>query len=241
MDNSVYIALSRQTSAFRRMDMVANNIANANTAGFKAERMLFNDYLVEDGNRNKMAFRQDISTYHDTRQGPLRATGNPLDMAISGDGYFSVRLPSGEVAYTKNGQFQRDGQGFIVNKDGLPLLDDGGQPIQLQPEDRGFVVGENGFYTVNGQQRGVIGVAEFENEQNLKQLGSSLFAADGAPALPPQNSRIMHGMIEDSNVSGVKEVVEMTKLSRGVSSTAKFIEVMYDLQRKANSAYSEGQ
>jgi flagellar basal-body rod protein FlgF len=239
MDNSVYIALSRQVSSFRHMDMVANNIANSNTAGFRAERMLFNDYLVEDGNRNDMAFTQDIATYHDTRPGPMRTTGNPLDLAISGDGYFTVEMPDGRTGFTRNGRFQIDGQGFIVTQTGMPVLDEGGQRIQLQPEDQNIVVGEDGFYTVNGQQRGVFGVAEFNNEQELKQLGNGLFDAQGAAALPPQNSRVLQGVAEDSNVSPVTEIVNMTRLSRSVSSTAEFIEVMYDLQRRANNVYTQ--
>lgn len=239
MDNSIYIVLSKQVAQFRQMDVVANNISNANTAGFQAEKMLFNDYLVDDGNREKMAFAQDIATYHDLRPGSLRVTGNPLDMAISGEGYFTIGLPDGRTAYSRAGNFQRDATGLIVTSDGLPVLDEGGQRIQLNPDDTDISVGENGLLLVNGEERAVIGMAEFANRQDLEQLGASLFAANDQLPLPPANSRMLHGVVEDSNVSAVQELVAMTKVSRSVGSTSKFIEVMYDLQRRANNVYAK--
>ncbi|NET71305.1 MAG: flagellar hook-basal body complex protein [Sphaerospermopsis sp. SIO1G2] len=239
MDNSVYIALSKQVAAFRHMNVVANNIANTNTTGFQAERMLFNDYMVEDGNRNDMSFAQDIATYHDQSPGPMRVTGNPLDMAISGDGYFTLQRPGGGQAYSRSGNFQLDGEGFIVNAEGLPLLDDGGQPIQLDPEETDIMVGDNGMMLVGGQERAIIGMVEFANPQNLEQLGGAVLISNGEQAFPAQNSRMLHGVLEDSNVSGIHEVVRMTRLSRGVGNTAKFIEVMYDLQRRASNVYTK--
>ncbi len=241
MDNSVYIVLSKQMAAFRHMDTVANNIANVNTSGFQAEKMLFNDYIVDDGNRNDMAFAQDIATYHDEKPGPMRVTGNPLDMAISGPGYFMLELPNGQQAYTRNGSFQLDGQGFIVTHDGVPVLDEGGQRIQMNPDDQNISVGENGLLMVNGEERAVVGMVEFANRQEMEQLGASMFTAMDQVPLPPVNSRMLHGVVEDSNVSAVHEIVSMTKLSRSVSSSAKFIEVMYDLQRRAHNVYAKEQ
>jgi flagellar basal-body rod protein FlgF len=241
VDNSIYIVLSKQMATFRKMDMVANNIANVNTTGFQAERMLFNDYLVNDGNRNNMAFAQDIATYHERGQGALRLTGNELDFAIEGEAYFMVRLPNGEVGYTRAGDMRLDGQGFIIDAQGRELLDNEGNPIQLNPEDEKIVVGDDGTVLVNGQQRVIIGMAEFENPQLLQQYGgNAMIAANGAaPIIPPQDSRMMQGMLEDSNASPIQELVEMTMVSRGVTNTAKFIEVMYDLQRKTNNAYTK--
>jgi flagellar basal-body rod protein FlgF len=240
MDNSIYIVLSKQTVTFRKMEMVANNIANVNTTGFQAERMLFNDFLVDDGNYEKMAFTQDVATYHDQKQGSMRATGNDLDLAISGEGYFSVQLPNGGVAYTRAGAMQINQEGLLANPDGHLLLDSDGNPIQLNPEDNRIVVGDDGLMRVNGEDRVNIAMVEFQNPQLLEQLGgTSLVIANGAVPVNAENSRMLQGVLEDSNASAVHELVEMTQVSRGVSNTAKFIEVMYDLQRKTSNAYTQ--
>ena len=239
MDNSVYIVLSKQTATFRKMDMVANNIANVNTTGFQAERMIFNDYLVDDGNRHKIAFAQDISTYHEEKQGALRQTDNELDFAISGNGYFMMQMANGQTAYTRAGAMQLDGDGFIVNPEGNQLLDSDGNPIQINPEDRKVVVGDDGLMVVDGQERTTIGMVEFENPQLLEQVGgSSLVVDNGAAPKAVEESRMLQGVLEDSNASPIIELVEMTNVSRGVTNTSKFIEVMYDLQRKTSNAYT---
>ncbi len=237
MDNGIYIVLSRQTALFRDMSMVANNIANVDTTGYQAEKMMFTDYLVDDGNRNKMAFTQDIASYHDTTNGPLRTTGNPLDAAIQGEGFFTIETPQGE-RYTRAGNFQIDGNGFLTTSEGYPVLDDGGARIQFAPEDNQVVIHENGAIVVDGDERATLGVAEFANRQNMVQESASLFRTDEAP-LPPDNSRVLHGVLEKSNVTGVTELVRMIDVQRNVGNTAKYIEVVYDLQRKANNVYAQ--
>ena len=239
MDNSVYIMLSRQTALFRKMDVVANNIANMNTTGFQSEQMMFTDYLVDDGNREQMAFTQDIASYHDETPGSLRVTGNSMDMAISGEGYFMLEMPGGQRAYTRSGNFQIDGNGVMVTADGVPVLDEGGQRIQLNQEDQDISVGENGMLMVNGEERALIGMVEFANRQQMQHLSGSMMDAGDQVPLPAQNSRMMHGVLEESNVKGVNELVNMTRTSKSVTNTAKFIEVMYDLQRKAHNVYTQ--
>lgn len=239
MDNGIYIVLSKQTGMFRKMDMVANNIANVDTTGFQAENMMFTDFLVDDGNRRKMAFTQDIASYRNTQGGPMRATGNALDFAIGGKGYFMIETAQG-VRYSKAGNFQLDGNGTLVNSEGFPVLDDAGQRIEFAEEDRAITVGEAGNLSVDGEERAVLGVAEFENEQEMTQEFGTLLKTD-QPALPPENSRVIQGVLEKSNAEPVTQLVEMIKTSRAVGNTAKYIEVMYDLQRKANNAYAKGQ
>lgn len=238
MDNSIYIMLSRQTALFRKMDSTAHNIANVNTTGYRAERNMFTDYLVDDGNKRKMAFARDRASYLDTREGPMQATGSELDMAISGDGYFTVQ-DGNNRRYTRAGNFTLDSEGYIINPTGAFLLDDGGQRIQITAEARDIMIGENGSVVVDGEQVGRIGLAEFPNEQVLEHEAGTLFRATAQP-LAPVNSRILQGVLEKSNVEPVSELVEMTKINRATSSTAKFIEVMYDLQRKANNVYAQG-
>lgn len=239
MDNSVYIMLSRQTAVFRKMDTVANNIANVNTVGYANENMLFTDYLVDDGNRNNMAFTQDIASYHEERPGAMRVTGNPMDVAISGEGYFMLEMPGGNRAYTRAGNFQIDGNGVMVTQDGIPVLDEGGQRIEFAPEDKDVSIGENGVIVVNGEERALLGMVEFANRQNMSHISASMFDAGDQVPLPPENSRMLHGVLEESNVVAVQELVKMTETSRDVTNTAKFIEVIYDLQRKADNVYTQ--
>ncbi|MFO1241938.1 MAG: flagellar basal-body rod protein FlgF [Rickettsiales bacterium] len=237
MDNSIYIALSRETALFRNMDMVANNLANVTTTGYQGEKMMFTDYLVDDGNQRKMAFTQDISSYIDTKGGPMKETGNPLDAAISGPGYFVIRTPGGE-RYTKAGTFLVNNEGQMVTPDGFPVLDEGGQPVEFAPEDKTITIGEGGNIKVDGEERSTLQVVEFQNPQELEREGNTLFRSKTAP-LPAEHSRVLQGVVEQSNVSPVQELVEMTKVNRSVSNTAKFVEVMYDLQRKTNQTYAQ--
>ncbi len=239
MDNSVYIALSRQTALFRKMDMVANNVANANTTGFQSEHLLFDDYIVKHDRATKNAFAQDIQSYRNTMDGPIKSTGGALDVAINGDGYFVVETPQGQ-RYTRAGNFQLDGNGILITPEGFPVLDEGGQRIEFGAQDRNIVIGEAGNIAVDGEERGTLGVVEFANQQFMTQVGNNIFKTDQAPQ-PAINSRVVHGAIEDSNVSGVQEIVELVELSRSATSTAKFIEVMYDLQRKASNVYAQQQ
>lgn len=237
MDNSVYIALSRQSTLFRDMNAVANNIANVNTTGYKAEKVMFTDYLVDDGNRHKMAFSQDIASYRDLAEGAMESTGNELDVAIEGPGYFMVQAPFG-VGYTRAGNFTLNNNGQMVTHDGYPVLDEGGQPIEIPPEAQTIEIGENGLILIDGVEGGVLGVREFANQQELKPVSQNLLRADGG-GIEAIASRVVQGAIEKSNVNAVQELTRMIQVSRAVGGTAKYIEVIYDLQRKAHSAYSQ--
>ncbi len=240
MDNSIYITLSRELALFRDMDTTANNIANANTTGYGAEHLLFNSYMTKDvnqKNRNDMAFAYDISSYHNLENGAIHATGNPLDLAIAGEGFFSVETPLG-VRYTKAGNFQIDGAGTLVTAEGNPVLSDSGQTIVFTPEARDIKIGEAGNISVDGEEFATIGVYKFENPQLLERLNGASFKSEITPEID-SNPRIAQGALSASNVKPVQELTHMIDVSRSVASTAKFIEAMYDLQRKAANAYAQ--
>ena len=242
MDNSIYISLSRQMAVFRDMSATANNIANADTPGYNAEKVMFTDYLVEDGNRHKMAFAQDIASYRDTTNGPMQVTGNTFDLAISGPGYFALETGGGQV-YTKAGNFTLGVDGLLMNPAGYPVLDNDGQQIFFEPTDRDIKIGENGIISARSpagdlEERGQIGLFEFEDEQKMERLNGQLYRTNQEP-LEPVEARILQGTLEKSNISAVSELVRSVELSRNVNSTAKFIEVMYDLQRKTSNTYTK--
>ena len=243
MDNSIYVTLSRQLTLFRDMEATANNIANVNTVGYNAEKLAFHDYLVEgrlEGKMgNKIAFTRDPISYRDTRNGPLKVSGNPLDMAISGPGYFIVDTPLGQ-RYTKAGNFMIDAGGTMVTPQGYPVLSQDGGVITFPNDTTNVLVNDQGVITADGDEVGQVGVVEFTDEQAMKRLGNNLYSSDAQP-LERQTARVVQGATEQSNVQGVTELVRVVQLQRSVSSTAKFVEVMYDLQRKVSNTYAKTQ
>lgn len=238
MDNSIYIMLSRQTALFRDMEASANNIANADTAGYNAEKLMFSDYLVSDG-KAKDAYANDPLSWRDTSQGSMKNTGNPFDVAISGDAYFQVQTPLG-VRYTRAGNFQMNGDGTLVTPDGYPVLGGDGGEIAIPQNAREVVINGAGQITVDGEDLGQLGVMEFNDPQAMKRLGSNMYSSDETPQ-PSETARVVQGSLESSNVSPVTEMVRVMDISRATASTAKFIEMMYDLQRKTSSTYTRSQ
>jgi flagellar basal-body rod protein FlgF len=242
MDNGIYIALSRQLALFRDMAATTNNLSNTNTTGFQAEKMLFSELLSNDNNRgdkNKMAFANDVSTYRSVKTGSLSATGGQLDVALKTPGYFMVETPLGN-RYTRAGNFSLAGDGTLVTPEGYAVLDDSGQHIEFPPETNEVVIGSAGNIAVNGEDFGTIGVAIFENEQLLRQTSGGLFSSDVEPTIgSAENITMAQGMLENSNVQPIIEMTHMIQVSRDVASTAKYIETLYDLQRKTSNTWSQ--
>src|SRR5689334_10979600 len=154
MENTLLIGLSRQVTLERQMDVIANNVANVNTNGFKADRSLFQEYLMptarEDnfaaGRDRRISHVVDRATLHDFAQGSPDTTKNPLDVAINGDAFFVVQTPGGE-RYTRDGAFQINSQGQLVTASGFPVLGNGG-PIQFQQTDKEIQIASDGNITV---------------------------------------------------------------------------------------------
>src|SRR4051812_11298051 len=154
MENTLLVGLSRQVTLERQMDVIANNVANATTDGFKADRSLFQEYLMpaarEDnfaaGRDRKLSHVMDRATFRDMAQGSLDQTKNPLDVAINGDGMFAVQTPTGE-RYTRDGSFQIDNQGQLVTASGYPVLGNNG-PIRFQQTDKQIGISADGTVTV---------------------------------------------------------------------------------------------
>lgn len=237
MDNHVYIPLSRQLALFRDMDVTANNLANVNTVGYGANKLLFNSYLYQDNGRGKMAFAHDVSTYRNLNNGGLRQTGNTFDVGLGGDGYFVVQTPLGD-RYTRAGNFQLDAEGRLVTTEGYPVLDQNGATITFTQDDRNVVIGEAGNIVVDGEERSIIGIVDFENPQELRKAGDRMYTTEQAP-IQAVNPRLAQGTVENSNVTPVLEMTHMVEVSRAVASTAKFIEVIYELQRRHGQTWTQ--
>ena len=236
MDNGIYITLSRQMALFNDLEVSANNLANSTTPGYNAQKIVFSDYLVKD-NKRKDAYANDISTYRDTSNGSLHMSDNPFDLAIAGPGYFLVETPFG-TRYTKAGNFQIDAQGTLMTTQGYPVLGNDNGRITIPAGIKKIEINGVGQISADGTDVGQIGLAEFKDEQKMERMGNSLYNSKEPPQ-PPEKARIVQGAIESSNVSSVSELIRVQEVSRSVGNTAKFIETMYDLERKTSSTYSK--
>ena len=237
MDNSIYITLSRQMALFRDMEVTANNIANADTPGFNAEKLMFSDYLVKDTNRRQDAYADDPVSYRDTANGSMKMTGNPFDLAINGDAYFQVQTPLG-IRFTRAGNFQVDSEGTLMTPSGYPVLGADGGQIILPQNTVNVVINGVGQISADGDDVGQVGLMQFQNEQAMTRLGNNLYTSTETPQ-PSDTARMTQGALESSNVTAVTEMVRVMNVSRGVTNTAKFIETMYDLERKTGSVYAK--
>lgn len=232
-----YIGLSRQTALQRQLDVVSNNIANMNTAGFKAEQSVFQDHLERlsrgSGKPEEQSYVIDKGTYRDLSQGALEATGNPLDVALHGNGWYAYMGDEG-VVYGRDGRFLIDEQGRLVTLDGKSVLDvNGAEIIIALDEGNEISVAGDGTLSLDGLALAQIGVSEFDNPHRLERLGNGYFRApDDEPALPAFNASLVQGMVEKSNVQPIVEMTRMMSLQRAYDQIAKLSDVTSELSSK---------
>ncbi len=234
--NAQLIGLSRQIALQRQMDVVANNVANINTTGFKAEQILFEEYAMPVARDRTfpnldqpLAYVQDWATIHDLSGGGLTQTGNELDVALNGGGFFAVQTPAGE-RWTKAGSFQINNTGTLVDLSGNPVLGIGG-PIQFGPDEIGITIGADGSISSSAGAKGQLRIVEFANPQALTREGENLFAG-GTPEANTGTS-VMQGHIERSNVSGVSEMAELIRVTRAYESIASLTQKQDEMRRTA--------
>lgn len=236
MENPTYIALSRARTIARDMTSVANNIANASTNGFRAERTLFQEHLAKTGpvgQRERISFVDDVGLYRDTREGPLEVTNNTLDLAIRGDGYLVVRTP-GQDMYTRSGRFQVDANRQIVTADGYPIVGVNDAPITLQAgaDISSIRIQGDGAITSNVGAVGQIQMVQFADEQIMRKASSGMYATDQAP-LPASRASLLQGSLEGSNVQPVMEMTRMMEMLRDYQSAQKLVDSEHERQRTA--------
>ncbi len=213
MENSIYIGLSRQTALRREMSVVANNIANVDTTGFKREMMIYQSYPEKAPfDRTETQFVIDRATATDYAQGPLKVTGKTLDLAIDGPGYFTVDDGTGTF-YTRNGTLSLNDQNQLTTNQGHLVLDPAGNPIFIPRSDDAIVVTGDGSVALGDEVYGRIAVVEFDKVAALKKERDSLFATDAQP-FPAENSQVAQGQLEGSNVNAIVEMTEMMTIHR---------------------------
>jgi flagellar basal-body rod protein FlgF len=240
METPSYVALSRQTALVRQMDTVANNLANVATPGFKSEIEIFTTVPIRSqvrGNPAKLAYVQDFATARDYSAGPMNPTGNDLDVAIQGNGFFVLQTPNGP-RYTRFGHFQLNAAGQIVNKQGYPVLANGA-PLQIDPDDGPVQISGDGSVsadrTQGGNAQAVYGkldVVDFANKDALKPEEGVMFNTD-APPIPVAQPAVVQRMLEQSNVQPVKELTTMITVQRSYEAMQKFIDGEDDRMKRA--------
>jgi len=246
VENSLLIGLSRQSGLQQELDVIANNLANVNTDGYKQNVSLFEEYLMPVARAtnfrpadNHLSFVRDRSAMLDFGQGVIQQTGNPLDVAIKGDGFLTVQTPQGQ-RYTRGGALQLNAAGELVTAQGYQVLSDAG-PIVLQAQDNSIAINAEGTLSVHAGAsaatsviRGKLSIVSFAQEQRLQKEGGGLFSApaDMAPGEAPK-AGIVQGAIEKSNVSSVTEMTHMIDVSRAYAMIASMLQNQSDLHKTA--------
>jgi len=254
MDNALLIGMSRQTALQRELDVVANNIANINTTGFKADGAVFAEYLNKNASSGgfaaadrRMSFVQDRMSWHDMTAGTVQSTGGPLDVAIDGEGMLVVQTDRGE-RYTRNGALQLNNLGEVVTTAGDKVMGENG-PIVLQTTDRDIVIAKDGTIKVregtslnSDSTRGKLRLVTFDNAQQLQKDGASTFAApDGVTPvpLPDAKAHVVQGAIEKSNVRPVIEMTRMIELTRAYTDVASILQQQGDMRKNSIQQLAE--
>jgi flagellar basal-body rod protein FlgF len=253
--SALFGALSNET----RLNLIANNLANANTAGYKADKVSFQDVFQRMASDYAPDARNDLQQKNllprpllvakprlaeqtvDLTQGGLEATGNQLDMALTGPGFFRVQTPEGQFL-TRNGQFYRNNVGMLVTNQGYPVLGQGG-PITL-PEGSTVTVTRDGQISVDGQQAGAIDIVDVAQPKLLKKYGQSMFTGpnNAQPVTRPVDAAatgINQGYIEKPNVQVVTEMMGMIEAQRSFEAYTKIISSTQDMDQSATNKVGE--
>ncbi len=237
MDNALYVALSRQQILSREMDIVANNIANADTPGFKVESTISqaNPKSLPDGSATGPAtlnFVLDTGVARDFSQGALTQTGRPLDVGIEGDGFFQVSTAAGQ-RYTRDGRFQLDPTGKLITASGDAVSGDGGD-ITLDPSKGEPTIASDGSISQGSLKVGKLDVYRFASLSDLTKDGAGLYSStSGATPVAATDARLAHGSVEASNVQPVIEVTRMIEVSREYERIAKLMDQTSQLNSEA--------
>lgn len=223
MDNAIYASLTRQSGLMREMRAIANNMANANTTGFRREGVLFSEYMVPlDGRGETLAMANTRGRLVDLEQGGMTLTNGVYDLAIDGDGFFMVQTPQGN-RLTRAGAFQTNAEGEIVNGDGYQLLDDGQAPIVIPPGSRSVGIGADGTVSADGQALGKVGVFANPDPSDLRHVAGTLFDPGRAPE-PLDDAKVRQGFLEESNVNPVTEIARMIEVQRAYELGQSFLD-----------------
>lgn len=238
MNSGIYPAVSGGLAAMRKLDVISNNLANINTPGYKRDKMSFEGTLA--GTMNPPAVPQGTTAdpilqkeniYIDHSSGSTSQSGNPLDLALDGDGFFAVTTPEG-TAYTRQGNFRTSANGTLVTVDGYPVQGAGGGSITISGSR--VEIDAKGSVTVDGAQVGAISVVDFDKPYSLIKNGAALFVPNDPQAVSqPGKALVQQGHVEGSNVDSISEMVQLIETNRYFEACSKVIKSFDDITAKA--------
>lgn len=223
METSGYVTLTRQSGLMREMEIIAHNMANAATTGFRQQGIVFSEYIeaVGQGDSLSMAAARVKST--SMSQGILTQTGNPLDLAIEGNGFFQLETQNG-IRLTRAGAFNVNSVGDIVTAEGHRVLDIGGAPINVPPGEADVTVAADGTVSLGDQLLGQLGVVESEAGADLKREAGVLFQTDAA-LIPAANGLVLQGHLEGSNVDAISQLTRLIEVQRAYEMGQKLLDM----------------
>jgi len=220
MDAAGYTTLNRQSGLMREMGVVANNIANASTTGFRREGVVFSEFVAAMDQDPSLSMAHASGRHVDLSQSTLSQTGGAFDFAIQGDGFFLIETPEGE-RLTRAGSFTPSAEGELVTPDGFRLLDAGGAPVFVPPDAK-VAVARDGTVSANGEPIAQIGLWQPSDPMTLVHQSGTLF--QGGALEPVEDAEILQGMLEDSNVEPVGEIARMIEVQRAYEMGQKFLD-----------------
>ncbi len=223
MDNSTYTTLTRQSGLLREMQIVANNIANSATTGFRSESTLFAEYVHPIGTGKSLSMAVADGRWTSREQGPLERTGGRFDFAIEGTGLFMVQTPQGEML-TRAGAFTPNEAGELVTPDGHLLLDAGGAPIFVPPDARDVELAADGTLSAGDRPLTRIGLFRPADPMDLQHRSGTLFEAPGGIEPVIDGGKIIQGFVEGSNVDPISQVARMIEVQRSYELGQRFLE-----------------
>lgn len=212
MENAIYTTLTRQSGLLREMQVVANNIANASTTGFRQESVIFSEHVKRVPGGSSLSMATAAVRHTSMMQAGLTQTGGPLDLAIEGEGFFMVETPQGQ-RLTRSGHFSPSAAGELVTADGQRVLDDGGAPIFLPQDASTLSVAADGTLSSDGVPVAQIGLMRPIDVSGLIRETGLLFRADQGVE-PADTGRILQGFLESSNVDAISQIARMIEVQR---------------------------
>ncbi|MBE0454787.1 flagellar hook-basal body complex protein [Roseovarius autotrophicus] len=236
MEAAGYVTLTRQTGLMREMQMIANNIANAATTGYRAEGMIFSEFVARAEGAPSLSMGRGNTPMTSQAQGPLEATGGAFDFAIEGEGFFLIDTPEGE-RLTRAGVFALSGAGDLVTMDGFRVLDAGGAPVFIPPDAGRPGLAADGTLSANGRPLAQFGLYRPVEGAALTRVGGNLFKSrDGIE--PVEEGRILQGFREGSNVEPLSQVARMIEVQRAYEMGQSFLEAEHERVRRVLDTFT---
>ena len=219
---STYTTLTRQAGLMREMRVIANNIANSATTGYREEGLIFSEFIAPTGEGPSLSMARANVRNTSMAQGPMTMTGGPLDLAIEGDGFFLIETPAGE-RLSRAGSFALSAEGDLVTHDGFRVLDAGGAPVFIPPDASDLGIAADGTISAGGRPLGQIGLVRAIDPLGLIREDGVMFRAEGGFE-PVEDARVLQGFLENANVNPIGQIARMIEVQRAYEMGQKFLD-----------------